>query len=195
MTDNLKYLEKVVDEDERFGVILNKFAIKHEEHIQYKMALSLLEFFNSGKFVSENDIEKIGNIFYVSKDKYIKTKAPSTSKVFSVRVNIEDSEAQINQKLSELQEKVRRYRSSKFMEDLRKEYQYVKYVTLTKKVKFKVLKKKFDRCIIVSNEIDIEKEEWTKIEFENGVVDFFPANLELIYPIEKLPIFKLVELK
>ena len=77
------------------------------------MALSLLEFFNSGKFVSENDIEKIDNIFYVSKEKYIKPKSLSSSKVFSVRVNIEDSEEQINQKLSELQEKVRRYKNSK----------------------------------------------------------------------------------
>lgn len=105
---NLQYLEKVIDEDTRFGVILNNIALKHKDHIQLKMALSLLEFFNSGKFVNENDIEKIDNIFYVSKEKYFKTKK---SRVFSIRINLDDSEEEINRKLSELQNKVRRFTS------------------------------------------------------------------------------------
>ena len=86
-------------------------------------------------------------------------------------------------------------KSLKFMEDLRKEYQYVKYVTLAKKVKIKTLKKKFERCILVSNEVDIEKESWTKISHPEGDINYFFTNLELIHPIEKLPIFKLVEIK
>ncbi len=85
---NLQYLEKVTEDGHRFGVILNKTAMKHTDHIQLKMALSLLEFFNSGKFVNENDIEKIDSTFYVSKEKYIKP--ISTSKVFSIRVNTTD---------------------------------------------------------------------------------------------------------
>ena len=110
---NLKYLERVIDEETRFGVILNKFAIKHEDHIQFKMALSLLEFFNHGKFVSENDIEKIGNIFYVSKEKYFQPKPIPTSKVFSIRVNLDDSNEEINKKITELKQKVKRYQNSK----------------------------------------------------------------------------------
>ena len=106
---NLQYLEKVTEEEHRFGVILNKTAMKHKDHIQFKMALSLLEFFNSGKFVNQTDIEKIGNIFYVSKEKYMKP--ISTSKVFSIRVNTTDSNEEINKKLGELQEKVRRFTS------------------------------------------------------------------------------------
>ncbi len=106
---NLKYLEKVTEDEHRFGVILNKTAMKHIDHIQFKMALSLLEFFNSGKFVNQTDIEKIGNIFYVSKEKYMKP--IPTSKVFSIRVNTTDSNEVINKKLGELQEKVRRFTS------------------------------------------------------------------------------------
>ena len=106
---NLKYMKNVVDEDNRFGVILNETAMKHKDHIQLKMALSLLEFFNSGKFVNENDVEKIDNVFYVSKEKYFKP--ISTSRVFSIRVNTNDSEEEINRKLSELQDKVKRFTS------------------------------------------------------------------------------------
>lgn len=110
---NLKYLESVIDEDERFGVVLNNIAMKHTETIQMKIALTLLEFFNSGRFVDERDIEKVENIFYVSKEKYIKQKSIPKSKVFSIRVNLDDSEEEINQKISELQQKVERYRNSK----------------------------------------------------------------------------------
>lgn len=108
---NLKYLERIIDEDERFGVILNDIAMKHTEHIQLKMALTLLEFFNSGKFVNENDIEKIDGIFYVSKEKYIKPKIPVQSKVFSIRVNLEDSEEDVEEKLTKLTRKVEKYRN------------------------------------------------------------------------------------
>ena len=105
---NLKYLKNVVDEETRFGISLNDIALKHQEPIQFKIALSLLEFFNSGKFIDENDIKKINNIFYVSKEKYFK---PNISKVFSIRVNRDDSEEEINKKISALQEKVRRFTS------------------------------------------------------------------------------------
>lgn len=63
----MKYLMKVVDEKDRFGVILNEHAQNHTEYIQMKMALSLLEFFNSEKFIDERDIQKVDNIFYISK--------------------------------------------------------------------------------------------------------------------------------
>ncbi len=56
-------------------------------------------------------------------------------------------------------------KSLKFIGNLRKEYRYVKYVILAKKIKFKALKKKFERFILVSNKTDIEKEEWTNIGF------------------------------
>lgn len=110
---NLKYLSKVVDEEGKFGVVLNDFAMKHQEHIQLKMALSLLEFFNSNKFIDENDIEKIDNTFYISKEKYFKSKPIPTSKVFSIRVNPDDSNEEINKKISELKQKVNRYQNSK----------------------------------------------------------------------------------
>ncbi|BDI54959.1 MAG: hypothetical protein QIT40_gp01 [Lokiarchaeia virus VerdaV4] len=108
---NLKYLEKVIDEDTRFGVILNETAMRHKDHIQLKMAISLLEFFNSGKFVNEIDINKIENVFYVSKVKYFKPKVITKTKVFSVRVNLGDSEEDINSKLSELQNRIRKFTS------------------------------------------------------------------------------------
>lgn len=108
---NLKYLERIVDEGERFGVVLNDIAMKHTEHIQLQMALTLLEFFNSGKFVNENDIEKIDNIFYVSKEKYIKPKMPVQSKVFSIRINREDSEEEVSNKLDKLTHKVEKFRN------------------------------------------------------------------------------------
>lgn len=104
-------MKNVVDEEEknRFGVILNETAMKHQEHIQFKMALSLLEFFNSGKFVNENDIKKVGNTFYVSKEKYFRPKSIPKSKVFSIRVNLEDSNEEIDKKISELKQKVKKY--------------------------------------------------------------------------------------
>ena len=109
---NLKYLEKIVDEQDRFGVVLNRFALKHQEHIQFKMALSLLEYFNGNKYISEEDVTKIDNIFYVSKEKYFKSNPVPKSRVFSIRVNIEDSEEAINQKITELHQKVKRYKNS-----------------------------------------------------------------------------------
>lgn len=110
---NLKYLLAIHDEGGRFGVSLNEFALKHQDHIQFKMALSLLEYFNQGKFISESDIEKIDNIFYVSKKKYFKPKTLPKSKVFSIRINLDDAEEEINKKLSELKQKVNRYQNSK----------------------------------------------------------------------------------
>ena len=110
---NLKYLERVVYEETRFGVSLNEFGLKHQDRIQFKIALSLLEYFNQGKFISEVDIEKSDNIFYVSKEKYFKPKTPPKSKVFSIRINLDDSHDEIDEKISELQQKVKRYRNSK----------------------------------------------------------------------------------
>lgn len=110
---NLKYLERVVNEDDRFGVILNEYAVKHTDHIQIKIALSLLEFFNSGKFVDERDIEKTDNIFYVSKEKYIKPKTIKKSRVFSVRINIDDENDEVSQKLAKLSKQVEKFRNFK----------------------------------------------------------------------------------
>lgn len=110
---NLKYLERVVDEEIRFGVSLNELGLKHQDHIQFKMALSLLEYFNQGKFISEADIEKKDNIFYVSKEKYFKPKTPLKSKVFSIRINLNDSNDEIDVKISELKQKITRYRNLK----------------------------------------------------------------------------------
>ena len=77
------------------------------------MALSLLEFFNSGKFVDEKDIEKIDNIFFVSKQRYFKPKTTSKSKVFSIRINLLDSQENINKKFAELKRKIENYRAFK----------------------------------------------------------------------------------
>lgn len=81
-----------------------------------------------------------------------------------------------------------------FIDDLQKAYKFVKVVDLRKNVRIKKLKKKFNRCILVSNKIDIEKEEWTKITEDNKDTDYFFTNLRLIHPIEKLPIFELIEI-
>ena len=81
-----------------------------------------------------------------------------------------------------------------FIEDLQKAYKFVKVVDLSKNIRIKKLKKKFNRCILVSNKIDIEKEEWTKITEDNKDIDYFFTNLRLIHPIEKLPIFELIEI-
>lgn len=67
---NLKYLKSVINEENRFGVILNNIAVKHTEMIQMKIALTLLEFFNGARFVNENDIQKDKNMFYILKEKY-----------------------------------------------------------------------------------------------------------------------------
>ncbi len=45
---NLRYMEKILEDEKRFGVVLNEIASKHTEHIKLQMALSLLEFFNGG---------------------------------------------------------------------------------------------------------------------------------------------------
>ena len=82
-----------------------------------------------------------------------------------------------------------------FIEDLQKAYKFVKVVDLSKNIRIKKLKKKFNRCILVSNKIDIEKEEWTRIREDNIDIDYFFTNLRLLYPIEKLPIFELIEIK
>ena len=82
-----------------------------------------------------------------------------------------------------------------FMEFLQKSYKYVKYVKLAKKVKINALKEKFNRCILVSNNIDIEKEEWTIFRFKNGDIHYFFTNLKLIHPIERLPVFELKEIE
>ena len=82
-----------------------------------------------------------------------------------------------------------------FMEFLQKSYKYVKYVKLVKKVKINALKEKFNRCILISNNIDIEKEEWTIFRSKNGDDHYFFTNLKLIYPIERLPIFELKEIE
>ncbi len=66
---NLKYLEKIVEDANSFGIILNKYAVKKTEHVQLKIALSILEFFNFGNFVNENDVKKINNTFYIPKEK------------------------------------------------------------------------------------------------------------------------------
>lgn len=73
-------MKYVIDEENRFGIMLNDIALKHREHIQFKMALTLLEFFNGGKFINKNDIKKIGYVFYVSKEKYFKSKSFPTSR-------------------------------------------------------------------------------------------------------------------
>lgn len=83
------------------------------------------------------------------------------------------------------------HNANDFLEFLQKSYKYVKLVTLAKKVKINALKEKFNRCILVSNNIDIEKEEWTIFKFKNGDVRQFFINFKLLYPIERLPVFEL----
>lgn len=110
---NLKYLDKIADEENRFGVTLNEFALKHQDHVQFRIALSLLEYFNQDKFIDEKDIEKVSNTFFVSKEKYFIPKTTPKSKVFSIRINLDDSNDELEKKLSELTQKVTRYRNSK----------------------------------------------------------------------------------
>jgi len=110
---NLKYLERVVDEETRFGVILNEIAIKHQEPLQFKMALSLLEYFNQGKFIDQNAIKKTGNLFYVSKEKYFKAETIPISKVFGVRVSLTENQEDIDKKIANLLQKIKDYRNLK----------------------------------------------------------------------------------
>lgn len=107
---NIKYLEKIDDTNDTFGVVLNKIALNHSEHIQSKIALSLLEFFNSGKFVDEKDIKKEGNTFFILKEKYFKPKKVQ-SKVFSIRVNLSETSAEIEQKIAEMKQKIEDYKN------------------------------------------------------------------------------------
>lgn len=108
---NLKYLERVDDTESRFGVILNQFAMKHEEHIQLKMALSLLEYFNGGQYVSEMDVFHEGNLFYVSKEKYFIPEIKQESKVFSIRVNLEDPENIVDEKIAKMKRKINKFQN------------------------------------------------------------------------------------
>jgi len=109
---NLKYLKRVVDEETRFGVVLNEPATKHPEPIQLKLALSLLEYFNHGKYVYDNDVTRVENTFYVSKEKYFKPKT-TTSKPFSIRVNLSDSDEEIDMKIAKMRQKIADYRNLK----------------------------------------------------------------------------------
>lgn len=73
-------------------------------------------------------------------------------------------------------------------------FKYRSKIILRKKVRIEGLKKKFNRFIVVSNEIDVKKdEEWDKTLFEKGTIGHLRANLSLLYPIEKLPIFELTK--
>ena len=83
-------------------------------------------------------------------------------------------------------------KGKKVFKELLKAYKFVKVVELTKQVRIKELKKKFNRCILVSNKNDIEKEEWTKISFDNTNLRLLNINLILLFPIEKFPIFELI---
>ena len=83
-------------------------------------------------------------------------------------------------------------KGKKVFKALLKAYKFVKVVELTKQVRIKELKKKFNRCILVSNKSDIEKEEWTKISFDNTNLRLLNINLILLFPIEKFPIFELI---
>lgn len=94
-----------------------------------------------------------------------------------------------------LLEKIHSGKDFNFVEFLQNSYKYVKLVTLDEKVKINALKEKFNRCIFVSNKIDIEKEEWTIFRFKNGDAHYFFTNLKLIHPIERLPVFELKEIK
>lgn len=105
MTDNLKYLKNIVNEDERFGIMLNEYGKKHKAHIQLKIALSLLEYFNGGKYVNENQIIIEDGIFYRPKGKKFR------SKVFSIRVNITDSDENVERKLDKLKTGIYLFRS------------------------------------------------------------------------------------
>lgn len=110
---SMKYLEIIINEENRFGVVLKKIALKKENHIQLQIALSLLEYLNQGKYINKNDIQKDGNLFYVSKEKYFKTKSPPKSKVFAIRIKKTDSDEEIDKKIAELEQKVRDYRNLK----------------------------------------------------------------------------------
>lgn len=57
MSQNLKYLKQTISDPLFFSVILNEYAEKHNNHIKRKIALSLLEFFNSGKYIDDNLIK------------------------------------------------------------------------------------------------------------------------------------------
>lgn len=83
-------------------------------------------------------------------------------------------------------------KGKKVFKELLKAYKFVKVVELTKQVRIKELKKKFNRCILVSNKSDIEKEEWTKTSFDNTNLRLLNINLILLFPIEKFPIFELI---
>jgi len=108
--ENLKYLGSVSDEETRFGVVLTEIALKKTDHVKMKIALSLLEYLNQGKYINQNDIKIEANLFYVSKEKYFKTKTLPKSKVFAIRVKPSDSEEETNKKLAELREKVKDYK-------------------------------------------------------------------------------------
>lgn len=83
-----------------------------------------------------------------------------------------------------------------FIKFLQNSYKYVYLVTLAKKEKIKSLKEKFNRMIIVSNEIDIKREKWTTFRFKDGTIyRHFFINFKLIHPIEKLPVFELKEIE
>ena len=68
---NIKYLKAIISDETKFGIILQDFTQRYDIIIQYKIAVSIFEFFNNGKFVTEDDIEKSNDIFYISKEKYI----------------------------------------------------------------------------------------------------------------------------
>jgi len=69
---NLKYLEKINNIQDVFEIVLKNFTNKYSDSVQRKMALSILEFFNGGLVIDENDIEKTESGFSVSKKKYPK---------------------------------------------------------------------------------------------------------------------------
>jgi len=112
---NLKYLERVVDEEDRFGIVLTKIAMRHEGHVQLKIALSLLEYFNHGKYVQENDIQKNENIFFIPKPKYFPLENIPESKVFSIRINIDAPKEEIDKKIAKMKHDIDEYQLNKLI--------------------------------------------------------------------------------
>ena len=109
---NLKHLDAIIDEKDRFGVKLKEITSEKPEHIQLKIALSLLEYLHNDKYIGEKDIEKIGKAFFVSKERYFIPKTPQKSKVFAIRINLSDSKEEIDKKITELKHKITKYRNS-----------------------------------------------------------------------------------
>jgi hypothetical protein len=88
--EQLKYVKEIDDTSDALKITLNELGSRRSESTRKKMVLTLFEFFNDGKYVSESDITISGNSFTVSKNDYPyigKTKKKQQkTKTLSIRV-------------------------------------------------------------------------------------------------------------